>query len=116
MCYENGVGVPVDARKAVEYYTESGERGQSSAFVRLGKPFFNFDLNLGFCYKFGIGVAADSKKAFQMFNEAHKIGGTIGTYNMALCYKDGVGVPKNPESALGFSKFSSLMMTFSFVS
>ena len=48
VCYENGIGVAEDKRKAFEWYRKAAEQGHVDA-----------QYNLGVCYGDGLGVAKD---------------------------------------------------------
>ena len=55
-CYENGEGVAMDKKKAVEWYTKAAEQGCSNA-----------QFNLGGFYAHGQGVAMDKEKAVEWY-------------------------------------------------
>jgi len=60
--YENGLGVPQDAKKAVYWYTLSAEQGDSSAQFNLGSMYLHgkgIEPNLELAYIWGNLAAAN---------------------------------------------------------
>ena len=58
-CYQTGIGVAKDEKKAFAMFTKAADLGNSVAIN-----------NLAFCHQDGSGVAKDEKKAFAMFTDA----------------------------------------------
>jgi uncharacterized protein len=56
VCYQNGTGVNVDMKKAVELYKLSADQGNATG-----------QYCLGVCYKYGTGVDLDMKKSVELF-------------------------------------------------
>src|SRR6185312_10268142 len=51
-CYENGIKIEENIKKAVGLYKQAAEQGNAAA-----------QYNLGYCYQHGIGVEKDAEKA-----------------------------------------------------
>lgn len=68
--YETGTGVPADLGKALKFYTQGAEEGDSRAIN-----------NLGLMYEQGLGVAGDKRKAADLFRRAAELGNEDGKAN-----------------------------------
>ena len=79
--YVKGLGVPVDLKKALHYYTMGAELGDPDSCVELGH-----------FYKNGTGVARDYSTALSWYRKAMDDGSPKGEYALALMYRDGLGV------------------------
>ena len=55
-CYQNGIGIEKDVKKAVELYQKAAEQGNADAQNALGV-----------CYQDGIEVEKDTKKAVELY-------------------------------------------------
>ena len=83
-CYENGIGVKKDAKKALKYYQKSADMNNSNGIYYVGH-----------CYYLGIGVKIDKRKAFESYLKSAEAGNSMGIFKTATCYKFGIGVEKN---------------------
>ncbi|MDR2865977.1 MAG: sel1 repeat family protein, partial [Methanomassiliicoccaceae archaeon] len=88
-CYEYGVGVQRDLKKALGWYMKAAEKNAPKACVRIGHFFFNGDM-----------VEKDRKKAFEWYMRAPDI--YIGQYFIASSYYHGDGVEKDRKKAFGW--------------
>lgn len=68
--YETGTGVPTDLGKALKFYTQGAEEGDSRAIN-----------NLGLMYEQGLGVAEDKQRAQELFRRAAELGNEDGKAN-----------------------------------
>ena len=64
--YEYGLGVTMDDKKAVEWYTKAAEQGYASC-----------QYNLGTMYEYGDGVTMDKAKAVEWYTKAAEQGNTL---------------------------------------
>ncbi|RIB15247.1 kinase-like domain-containing protein [Gigaspora rosea] len=83
-CYEYGIGVEKDERKAFTYYQKSAEMNNSNGIYQVG-----------YCYYLGIGVDVDKHKAFTYFLKSAEEGNSMGIRKTAICYRYGIGVEEN---------------------
>jgi TPR repeat protein len=99
--YFRGDGVPKDYDKAIYWYTEAAEQGNSYAQV-----------NLGLCYLHRINavdalgnsvlealLGENLRKAAYWFTKAAEQGDVQGQFNIANLYENGAGVYQNTEQA-----------------
>mmetsp|Transcript_80516 Transcript_80516/g.160687 ORF Transcript_80516/g.160687 Transcript_80516/m.160687 type:complete len:538 (+) Transcript_80516:234-1847(+) len=123
--YENGSGMPRDAKKAVQCWTKAAEYGDMDAQYNLGvmyakgrgverneakavelltqaadKGDANAQLNLGIMYAKGRGVGKDESKAFQLWARAAEQGHASAQYNLGAMFATGRGVEKDLERAV----------------
>ncbi|KAF0483886.1 NACHT domain-containing protein [Gigaspora margarita] len=70
-CYEYGIGVEKNGRKALEYYQKLEEMGNSTGTCQIGH-----------CYENGIGVEKDERKAIEYFEKAANLGNSFGMCNL----------------------------------
>jgi TPR repeat protein len=82
----------IDSNKAVKWYTESSEKGNSVAMF-----------NLGMCYKYGDGVDMDKTKGFELFEQSALLGSSGAMNNVAYCYETGEGVMVDLKKAKEWS-------------
>jgi hypothetical protein len=88
-CYQNGIGVPVDDRKAVEYFTGAARKGNIDAMRRLGAYYYE-----------GRGIKKNWGKSAEWFNKAARKGDTFALYMMGLFYAEGIGVRGRKKSRI----------------
>ncbi|PKK59548.1 HCP-like protein, partial [Rhizophagus irregularis] len=121
-CYEKGIGIDIDERKAFELYQKSADLGNTNGINNLGycyekgigtdiyekKALYqkSADLgntnginNLGYCYKQGIGTDIDEKKAFELYQKSADLGNATGIYNLGDCYEKGIGIDIDERKA-----------------
>ncbi|KAF0547894.1 HCP-like protein [Gigaspora margarita] len=87
-CYEYGVGIAKDEKKAYEWYFRAAMENS-----------FCGQNNLGWCFEKGIGVVKDERKAFEWYLESAKGGNSSGQNNLGRCYEIGIGVDKDKKKA-----------------
>ena len=87
--YDNGDGVEVDYKKAVDLYLKAHNTGLRAA-----------TFNLGTMYQWGAGVKQDYKKARLLYKEAHEKGYASATKNLAGLYHFGLGVIRDYGKSL----------------
>ena len=71
LCYEYGIGVPMDKAKAVRLYRQAAEAGYVLA-----------QCNLGYCYEEGVGVDADKNQAVEWYRKAAEQGSLTARHNL----------------------------------
>jgi TPR repeat protein len=91
--YENGIYLPKDYAKAVEWWLKSAEQGNIKARCRLG-----------FCYDKGKGVTQDHTKAVEWYQKAAEQGDTDAQCRLAAHYREGEGVTKDLDKAFELYK------------
>jgi TPR repeat protein len=85
MCYELGIGVPIDQKEAVRWYTRAAKTNPDAMH------------QLGFLEAFGVGTAKpDDKEAMKWFLKAGELGHVQAQYKAAYYYERGLGV-KAPD-------------------
>ena len=87
-CLENGYGVERDLSKAVDYYMESADNGNSDAMLRLG-----------FLYENGKGVELNYQEALKYYLYAAKAQNYLAYCYLGNLYYEGKGVKKDLEQA-----------------
>ena len=83
--YENGVGVPQDIDRAIEYYKLCEKENHIEAIF-----------NLAAIYDFGKGGHQDYSIAYSYYKRA----GVKGTYMLGIWYRDGIYVKQNLDTAM----------------
>ena len=122
--YSNGIGVPLDERKAAQWYRLAADRGDRDAIfalaifnisrraglhdraeaarlfasaAKLGHAAAAYDL--GLLYLEGQQFPQDFSRAAELFRAAAQQGNSEAQYALATLYKDGKGVEKDPVEA-----------------
>jgi TPR repeat protein len=88
--YEQGLGVPRNFTRALEWYAKAAYAGETEGWLRLG-----------FCFEVGMGTASDMDKAVAYYEQAARAGSPAGDYKLASFYLLGRGVVK--DEARGFA-------------
>ena len=91
--YFNGDGVEHSPEKAVELWTQSAEKGYTTAQLMLAE-----------CYKDGIGEKKDLRKAFEWYSKAASGGNANAQGEVALAYFHGNGVQADLSKAEMWAK------------
>jgi TPR repeat protein len=91
--YEQGIGVPRNFTKALEWYEKSAQAGEKEGYTRQG-----------LCYEVGMGASADMAKAVINFTKASDMGSAQATHKLASLYFMGRGLPK--DDSKGFALLS----------
>ncbi|RIB14224.1 hypothetical protein C2G38_1674245 [Gigaspora rosea] len=87
-CYEYGIRIAKDEKKAYEWYFKAAIENS-----------FCGQNNLGWCFEKGIGVVKDERNAFEWYFESAKGGNSSGQNNLGRCYEIGIGVDKDENKA-----------------
>ena len=77
----NGLGVPSDSQKAIDWFCKAAQKKHYEALFQLGKV-----------YDLGEGVEQDKKKAMTFYLKAAQNGVIKAQYNLGLMYQEGDGV------------------------
>ena len=88
--YSNGIGVTLDADKAVEWYEKAAAQGYPKAQFALGEIHLT-----------GEGVVKDPAKAVTWYQKAAAQGYIKAQYNLGWMYQNGRGVAK--DSVLAYA-------------
>ena len=81
-------GIAQDYAKALELYTEAGEKGDADAQAQVG-----------YIYQCGCGVDPDYEKAMEWNNRAAQQGNAQGQAQIGWLYQQGLGVTQNLDEA-----------------
>lgn len=81
-------GIAQDYAKALELYTEAGEKGDADAQAQVG-----------YIYQYGCGVDHDYEKAMEWNNRAAQQGNAQGQAQIGWLYQQGLGVTQNLDEA-----------------
>ncbi|KAK3710545.1 hypothetical protein QZH41_009365 [Actinostola sp. cb2023] len=92
--FQGGRGVEVDHERALRYFQQAADAGNSNAMAFLGKMYSEG----------GHNVKQDNKTAFKWFKKAADQGNPIGQSGLGLMYMLGRGVEKDYEKAFTFFK------------
>ena len=87
--YINGMGVPKDSIKAVEWWQKAAAQGHADA-----------QFLLGLMYADGEGVPQDSVKAVEWLQKAAAQGDAKAQYSLGTMYANGEGVPQDSVKAV----------------
>lgn len=125
VCYENGIDVQINKKKAFEWLCKSASAGNIKALNKIGrcywfgvlvdkdekKAFYWNELaakkgvaeaqnRVGHYYCNGCGVEKDEVKAVEWFFKAAEQGNAVAQYNLGICFRNGYGVKKDDEKAV----------------
>ncbi|TNF70206.1 MAG: sel1 repeat family protein [Gammaproteobacteria bacterium] len=89
--YYNGIAVKKNYIKALEYYQDAANQGNSTA-----------QLNLGYMYQFAIGVNVDYAKALYWYQKSAKQNNAMAFNNIGVLYQYGHGVTQDDQKAQYF--------------
>jgi hypothetical protein len=87
--YEQGVGIPRNLTKALEWYEKAGKAGEAEGFFRTG-----------LCYEVGMGTGIDMARAVEQFERAVSMGSSRAQHKLAALYFFGRGVTKDEAKGL----------------
>jgi len=88
-CYDRGLGVKKDLKKAIRWWKMSADHGHSKS-----------QFNLGICYYSGEGVDRDVDLAYCYFRKSSADGNERSICYLGICYLRGLGVSKNYHEAV----------------
>ena len=91
LCFERGMGVAQDLKKAVKYYEQAAAQGVPEA-----------QFNAGVCFHQGMGVTQDLKKAVKYYEQAAAQGFAKAQFNAGVCFEHGVGVAQDMKKAVKY--------------
>lgn len=128
-CYQNGQGVEVDIKQAVEWYQKAASKRNTDALLALGELseeglgvnlslanavyFYNLAAELGnedarfflgYMYFEGRAVKKNLKKAMELLEQAARGDQVDAQFELAKCYAEGIGVEKNDIAAVRWLK------------
>ncbi len=89
--YENGIGVPRNYTKALDWYKKAAEAKQAEGYY-----------NLGVCYEVGMGVAANPDEALASFKKAAEMELPQAFYKLASVYIAGDLVKADNAEAMNY--------------
>lgn len=95
--YLEGLGVPRDARRAIEWYRKAAEAGLAEA-----------QRNLGGMHYFGNGVPRNDAEALRWIKLAAEKGDPPSIFNLGNLYYSGHGVKRDLEKAYQWQLLSTL--------
>lgn len=128
-CYESGMGVKKDARKAASYYVAAARQGSVEAMRQAGlallngnnateavkmfeKGSANGDVTCMYWYGKllldGKGVKQDQEKAFIQLMKTAERNFPMAMYQVGVCYQNGWGTEKNASMAVEYFKKSAV--------
>lgn len=87
--YQEGKGVKVNERKAVQYFTQAAMKAHYGAHYKLGMAYYD-----------GKGVDADLAKAVDLFKTSATHGNKDAMFMLGALYRDGEGVPADLKSSM----------------
>ena len=99
-CYEKGIGVLVDYKKAFDFYTRAAKSESTALEDKSAKDMAN--TALGLLYMKGEGVEADTDSAIEYFKAASDNGYPKADYYLGQIYENGLGVDKDYEEAMEY--------------
>jgi TPR repeat protein len=79
-CFDKGIGIVADKKKAFELYKEIAEKGNINGKLQLG----NF-------YNESIGTEINKEKAFELYKEVAENGNKFAQNILGYFYEKGVG-------------------------
>ncbi|CAB4421483.1 unnamed protein product [Rhizophagus irregularis] len=127
-CYQNGIGIEKNEKKAFEWYLKAAGKGDIYAQYNLGicyqngiginkddkkafewyfksaKEYSQAQNILGNCYQNEIGVKKDLEESIYWYKKAVENGNKFAQYNLGKCYENGKGVKKDEIKALNYIK------------
>ena len=131
-CYQKGLGVEKDLKRARDYYRKAAEAGSIFGMYNYGCCYLDGDggeknyteavkwfrksadgknayamVNLGWCYQNGLGVDKDLKAAREYYRKAAEAGSIFGMYSYGWCYMNEVGGEKNYAEAVKWFRKSA---------
>ena len=120
ICYYDGIGVPKDYSKAVEWFEKAAIQGNAEAQDYLGNCYLDGEgvpkdftkavywyskaaeqgnaegqKDLGYCYLYGYGLSLDYTKAFDLFTKAAEQNNSVAKSFLGYCYSYGKGVTED---------------------
>lgn len=98
VCYERGLGVKTDYKKAFEYYKLTADKGDADA-----------QENLAIFYESGLGTNQNYTLAFKYFSLAAAQGKQNSIYNLGVFYYNGYGVKKDNNLAFKYYETAAKM-------
>ncbi|GES92221.1 Sel1-like repeat protein [Rhizophagus clarus] len=90
-CYQYGIGIEKDEKKAFECYLKAANEGNIHA-----------QYNLGICHQNGIGVSKDDEKAFEWYFKSAEGELSIAQSVLGNCYQNGTGTKKDKNKAFEY--------------
>ena len=88
-CYQAGISVEQNSKKAIEWYSKSAEQGWNDGLYAMMMA-----------YGSGNGVQQDFNKAFSFALKCAENGDGTCMFNVINCYKEGMGTEKDIDKML----------------
>jgi hypothetical protein len=101
-CYESGVGVDKDYKRAVAWYRAAARSGNTFGMTSLGAM-----------YEYGNGVDKDYKEAVNWYRKAAETGSDQGSrdgmYYLGTMYERGYGVEQDQQQAIAWYRKAAVL-------
>ena len=92
-CYYNGIGVEMDAPRAVSWFTKAAEQGYAPAQYAMSER-----------YRYGRGVEQNDQKSFEWMKRAAEQNYLYAQTSVASKYATGEGVTKDPVQGANWTR------------
>ena len=131
-CYEDGIGVDIDLKKALHLYQEAAQASSARGYYNLGRfyeygiagepdysqamenylkshemGYLDATVSIGYMYEAGRGVPQDYDKAVEFYTEAKNADFSRGYYALGNMYKVGLGVSKDTAQAIEYFRIAA---------
>ena len=87
--YQQGLGVPTNFSKVLEWSEKAAFAGEAEGYLRLGQ-----------CYETGMGTPVNMEKAVKAYEQAVSMNHPVAQHKLATLLLAGRGIPKNIEKGL----------------
>jgi TPR repeat protein len=118
-CYQHGIGIEKNNRKALNHYQKAIEEGFSNdinnlikkckeeinenekefQILKISEENGNILNQIAYRYENGIGTDENKKEAFIYYQKSANVNDTEGKYNLGRCYENGIGIEKDEFKA-----------------
>lgn len=89
-CYESGVGLPRDQKKAVEFFKSAASRGDAGAAYALGCVYWPDDDSSFAAERREAGITSDAKLSVHWLQVSADAGNADGQRQVGVAYLSGV--------------------------
>ena len=96
--YENGTGVPKDAKSAIKWYKLAAKQGDANA-----------PHNLGVMYRTGNGIPRNPQTALKWYRVATEYGSPHSAFALGLMHSKGDGIPQDYDKAVKWFRLGAEM-------
>ena len=94
--YQQGLGVPPNYSKVLEWSEKAAFAGEAEGYLRLGQ-----------CYETGMGTPVNMEKAVKAYEQAISMNHPVAQHKLATLLLAGRGLPKNIEMGLALLQKSA---------